>query len=114
MNNDLISRSVLKGLISDKSIPIKFEEEKRGNWQYSLGVILSDIYNVIDTAPKVSERPKGEWIVVKQDNEGIHEIKCPFCQYSKGSDFSSLITVTFERFPPFCESCGAELKGGTE
>ena len=31
-------------------------------------------------------RSQGEWIVVKQDNEGIHEIKCPFCKYSKGSD----------------------------
>lgn len=61
-----------------------------------------------------SKRQKGEWIIVNQDNEGIHEIKCPFCHYSKGSDFSSILTVTFERFPPFCESCGADMRGGAE
>ena len=59
----------------------------------------------------INKRPQGAWIVVNQDNEGIHEIKCPFCQYSKGSDFSSILTVTFERLPPFCEKCGSELGG---
>ena len=95
-----------------------------------------EIENIIDDAPTVTpgswsegyhegfqvgselgkafSRPQGEWIVVKQDKEGIHEIECPFCHYSKGSDFSSLITVTFERFPPFCENCGAELGIGNE
>ena len=50
---DLISRRVLTGLISDKSIPIKIEEEKRGEWQNSSGVLLSDIYKIIDNAPTV-------------------------------------------------------------
>ena len=59
-----------------------------------------------------SVRPQGKWIIVKQDNEGVHKIECPFCHYSKGSDFSSIITVIFERFPPFCENCGAQMKGG--
>ena len=57
MNNDLISRKVLKNLISDKSIPIKFEEEKRGEWQCSSGVLLSDIYKTIDNAPTVEVIP---------------------------------------------------------
>jgi len=52
-SGDLISRRVLKDLISDKSIPIKFEEEKRGEWQNSSGVLLSDIYKIIDNAPTV-------------------------------------------------------------
>lgn len=51
--DDLINRRVLKGLISNKSIPIKFEEEKRGKWQNSSGVLLSDIYKIIDNAPAV-------------------------------------------------------------
>ncbi len=85
---DLISRRVLKGLISDKSIPIKFEEEKRGEWQNSSGVLLSDIYKIIDNAPTITDhsveiaqksielgrrvgraegaienqRPQGEWV----------------------------------------------------
>lgn len=52
--SDLISREVLKGLISDKSIPIKFEEEKRGNWQNASGLLLCDIYKIIDNAPTIS------------------------------------------------------------
>lgn len=51
--DDLINRSVLKGLISNKSIPIKFEEEKRGNWQNASGLLLSDIYKIINNAPTV-------------------------------------------------------------
>jgi len=71
--------------------------------------------SLVKMALKILEdaKPQGEWIVINQDNEGIHEIKCPFCQYSKGGDFSAILTVTFERFPPFCESCGADLRGGT-
>lgn len=57
------------------------------------------------------DRPQGEWIVTAEDNEGIHRIQCPFCRYEKGSDFIDYIIVTFEKFPPFCESCGAELRG---
>jgi len=57
-----------------------------------------------------NEKPAGEWIVTAEDNEGIHRIQCPFCRYEKGSDFTDYITVTFERMPPFCENCGAELK----
>ena len=55
-------------------------------------------------------RPKGEWIVTAEDNEGIHRIQCPFCRYEKGSDFTDYITVTFERMPPFCENCGADMR----
>lgn len=51
--SDCISRKVIKGLISDKSIPIKFEEEKIGDWQRSSGVLLSDVYKVIDNAPAI-------------------------------------------------------------
>lgn len=57
------------------------------------------------------ERPNGKWIITAEDSEGVHRIQCPFCRYEKGSDFIDYITVTFENFPPFCESCGAELRG---
>ena len=53
-SGDLISRKVIKRLIGDKSIPIKFEKEKRGDWHRSLGMTLGDIYTVIDNAPTVS------------------------------------------------------------
>lgn len=81
MNNDLISRKVIKRLIGDKSIPIKFEEGTRGNWQNSSGVLLSDIYKAIDNAPtvktycyfcgqtehgQIEARPQGEWVPVSE------------------------------------------------
>lgn len=58
-----------------------------------------------------NKRPQGEWIICNQDNEGIHKIECPFCKCVKGSDFGGLITLTFDRFPPFCENCGADMRG---
>lgn len=61
-----------------------------------------------------TERPQGEWIVTAEDNDGIHRIQCPFCRYEKGSDFIDYITVTFEKFPPFCENCGADMRGKEE
>ncbi len=67
------------------------------------------------TAMKLYSRQQGEWIVTAEDNEGIHRIQCPFCRYEKGSDFIDFIVVTFEKFPPFCENCGAQMvKGGAE
>ena len=100
-SGDCISRSVVKGMISDKSIPIKFEEEKRGNWQRSSGVLLSDIYKVIDNAPPAEpERPQGEWIDHMADKGYV---ECPFCHKKiTGGDLN------------FCVKCGADMKGGTE
>lgn len=54
-SDDCISRKVIKSLISNKSIPIKFEEGTRGDWQHSSGVLLSDIYAAIDNAPPVEQ-----------------------------------------------------------
>lgn len=57
-----------------------------------------------------NERPQGDWLITAEDSEGIHRIQCPFCRYEKGSDFIDYITVTFEKLPPFCESCGADMR----
>lgn len=57
-------------------------------------------------------RPRGKWIVTEEDNDGVHRICCPFCFYEKGSNNTDTIIVTFQKFPKFCENCGAELKGG--
>ena len=71
------------------------------------------IIDIIENAPTLEPdaRPSGEWLIVKQDNEGIHEIECPFCKYSQGSDFNAVIKVTFDRLPSFCENCGADMRG---
>ena len=133
---DLISRRVLKGLISDKSIPIKFEEEKRGKWQNSSGVLLSDIYKIIDNAPAVEpckdceDRKQLEYIrqgsswyelqalrKFKEEHErpqgewvqledNVYHFKCSVCDYV---DFYEDWT------PKFCPECGAKMwKGGAE
>ena len=69
---DCISRKVVKGLISDKSIPIKFEEEKRGEWRRSSGVLLSDAYKAIDTAPPV---PQVTVFAEDADEKAIEDMK---------------------------------------
>lgn len=69
---DCISRRVVKGLISGKSIPIKFEEEKRGEWKYSSGVLLSDAYKAIDTAPPV---PQVTVFTENADEQAVADMK---------------------------------------
>ena len=98
--------------------------------KYGRAIFLNNINDLIDNAPTIQqtiitefkgcdncelERPKGEWIVTAEDNDGIHRILCSFCGYEKGTDFLDYITVTFEKLPPFCENCGADMrKGGAE
>ena len=60
------------------------------------------------------EKPQGDWIITSEDTEGIHHIECPFCKYEKGSDFEPYIRVTFDKLPPFCEKCGAQMGGKEE
>ena len=62
-------------------------------------------------ADKMEERPKGEWNILQKDDNGIHEIECPFCKYSKGGRFT-VIGVTFHELPYFCENCGADMRKG--
>lgn len=83
--------------------------------------IVSDIIDTIDNAlsitpekalmNKLKERPQIKWIICDRDIGGIHKIECPYCGYVKGSDFGGLITLTFDRLPPFCENCGANMRG---
>lgn len=60
-------------------------------------------------AYRVEARQQGEWNILQKDDNGIHEIECPFCKYSKGGRFAS-IGVTFHKLPPFCEACGAAMR----
>ena len=125
---DLVSREVVKGLISDRSIPIKFEEEKRGDWQHSSGVLLSDIYKAIDKAPTVvvnckdcdgyeagysagvrdTERPHGAWINHRNDS-GHNIADCSLCgKTMQWHDEDE------DGVPRYCWYCGAAMKGSAE
>lgn len=125
MNNDLISREALKKALRQRQWHIDDIEE---------------VMKIINNAPTVhhpncdicedkaksysmgfqdgyltgKERPQGEWIITSEDTEGIHHIACPFCKYEKGSDFEPYIRVTFDKLPPFCEKCGADMRGKEE
>lgn len=47
-------------------------------------------------------RPKGEWIIVKDEKWGDN-VKCPFCgKELAGTDLN------------FCCKCGADMRGGAE
>jgi len=54
--------------------------------------------------------PKGKWIIDWEDDAGIHRIKCPFCNYKNGTLLDAVMNITFHALPPFCESCGADLR----
>lgn len=86
MNNDLISRKALKDKIRNQI----------SKYNSGLDVFTTKrIFNLIDNAPTVSERPKGEWGKRNQ---------CPFCSYIRQWEDDK-----------FCGNCGADLrKGGAE
>lgn len=56
------------------------------------------------------EKPKGKWIITAEDNNGVHRICCPFCNYEAGSNNNDVIIVTYETLPNYCESCGADMR----
>ena len=121
MINDLISREALKRLIEDKIDYIPADDYDEG-WN---GAIYATI-ELVDNAPtvepkyfppcedcnkkmeeirqaydkmKATERPQGEWIIVKDEKYGDN-VKCPFCgKELAGTDLN------------FCCKCGAQMKG---
>ena len=103
MNNDLISRKVLK-----EDLFIKFGNQ-----------LPNGLFEELDKAPTVeypfyreayqsgyeegkNERPQGEWIIVKDEKWGDN-VKCPFCgKELAGTDLN------------FCCKCGADMRGDKE
>lgn len=85
MNSDLISRKALKRAIKTECNPygkptIDFESGKK-------------VLKIIDNAPTVEERPKGEWIA--DDEWG--NCHCSVCNFENNHQ------------PYFCENCGANM-----
>lgn len=89
----------------------KFCEDCIHNEVCQYGAIPPHIDRCNDKDTLDDIRPKGEWIVTAEDNDGVHRICCPFCSYEKGSNNTDPIIVTFTHFPKFCENCGADMRG---
>lgn len=92
----------------------KFCEDCIHNEVCQYGAIPPHIDRCNDKDTLDDIRPKGAWIVIAEDNDGVHRICCPFCSYEKGSNNTDHIVATFTNFPKFCENCGAEMGGGAE
>ena len=57
-----------------------------------------NLYSLVNTMPTIEERPKGEWIIVKDERYGDN-VKCPFCgKELAGTDLY------------FCCKCGADMR----
>ena len=117
LNNDLISREALKEATKsfidcDGFNPV---------WQIIDNVPTVDAYpfEQVQELVKLNQqfaqeienlkRPQGEWITYKTPNDEIWQIECNSCHYTKGSKW-----VVFNALPPYCEKCGAEMKGGAD
>ena len=59
------------------------------------------VTQIIDDAPTIEERPKGEWMNHGYDNEedGLPEYVCPFCGKN-----------VFENVYNYCPNCGARME----
>ena len=91
MNNDLISREALK-----KTFHKRIYYFDKSSWD--------EANAIIDNAPTVEERPKGEWI--DHSEEGY--VECPFCEHLTNCE-DNIDELHY------CWNCGAKMqKGGAE
>lgn len=112
--NDLISRSELKkcaipcqihnGALTDLCVPlyqidnaptVELTEEQAINKLHETGWLIRH-------DKEMTERPQGEWIMVKDEKWGDN-VKCPFCgKELAGTDLN------------FCCKCGADMQQNKE
>lgn len=69
------------------------------------GVVNKRIYDIIDNAPTVEERPKGEWIESQEEFEDAFIIFKHECSNCKEITFGG---------GNFCPNCGADMRGDEE
>lgn len=67
-------------------------------------ILVHNFRDLIDNAPTVEERPKGEWI---KDNSGNHF--CPEC--GSCALYHEIGTQIESRF---CPNCGADMRGNND
>lgn len=108
MNNDLISRSELKNhkFVVDRYIQIggRTNGKTLDNVSIAYQMGWNDAIDaIIDNAPTVDERPRGEW-----DKSPVSRFyTCSFCGKTS-PDLSSYMKMNF------CPNCGADMRGDVE
>lgn len=113
MNNDLISRSALKGVIETYR-PIKCFTDKDIGKDRMVDFCLAEI----DNAPTVHgivafvERPKGEWIADTSHcyNDDEDTFECSVCK----EPFTLICGTPKDNLYNFCPNCGADMRGEKE
>lgn len=66
----------------------------------------NDFIEICKTEDKTEERPKGEWVVLL-DDDNIQTCKCSIC-----GRMVDIACYKFDKYP-FCH-CGADMRGGRE
>ena len=73
-----------------------------GSYKEALKMLL----NKIETAPTVEERKTGEWIHIRDEENGNGLYECPICH--RGDIHAPEVKVNF------CWNCGAKMEGGKD
>lgn len=65
-----------------------------------------DIRELKHIIRKGTPYPQSEWIEYKTFDGTTYKIECSRCHYTVGNDYTR-----WNALPPYCERCGAEMKG---
>ena len=114
MNNDLISREYLLNQFADRARSARSWKENalnNGNEESAIRAdavlaFLIEVKLIIDNAPTVEERQKGEWIE-HQDCFDDTYYTCSHC----GEDWITIEGKPTDNLMNYCPMCGADMRG---
>lgn len=88
----------------------KLKENLLGEWYAELNATIFDhVFDLIDNSTTVEERPQGEWIFLKANEEQTDGYECSVCK----NTYHTRVPY-FSEFN-FCPNCGASMqKGGAK
>ena len=117
MNNDLISREALKKTLCEEcearehyigEIMLKAIDNAPAVDTYTIEDIQKVREDSLILGAKLAQRPQGEWIFEKANEEHTDGYICSNCKRS----FHTKVPY-FSEFN-FCPNCGADMRGGAE
>lgn len=83
-----------------------FETDGDTMWQSGCWVRYRAIEQVVKEQPTVEERKTGEWIYIRDEENGNGLYECPICH--RGDIHAPEAKVNF------CWNCGAKMEGGKD